>query len=138
MKKILIIIFSLILISGILTVSIIKLLNTDIALYENTSTDKIQEMISNKETFIVYMYQKSCPSCQEVKPILNDYIKEDKATILAIDINSDKNKNYLSQDLNVKGTPTIIFYNNGIETGRLTSVFTREKFEEKIHENSKE
>lgn len=135
MKKILITIIGLVLICGILTFSIIKLINTEVALYKNISTNEIQKMIENDESFIVYMYQKSCPSCEKIRPIINEYIRNSNNEIFAVDINSDENKNYLLQDLNIQGTPTVIFYSNGNETGRFTSVFTKEEFEKKVENN---
>lgn len=118
----------------ILSFSIIKLINTEAALYQNISTNEVQKMIENNESFILYMYQKNCSSCQQVTPIINDYIKENNK-VFAVDINSDDNKNYILQDLNIKGTPTVIFYNKGEESGRFTSIFSKDEFYKKIELN---
>lgn len=135
MKKILVTIFGISIITCILYFSLTKLINSDVALYKVISTETAQEMIDKNETFILYLYQKNCASCRQVKPIINDYIRNTHNEIFAIDINADENKNYIIQDLNIQGTPTVIFYNSGKETGRFISVFSKKEFEKKAKEN---
>lgn len=134
MKKIIVLISSLFIIFGILYYSINNLINSDVVLYENISTESLKEMINEKQTFILYLYQKNCMSCKQVKPIINEYIRKSNKSIFAIDINYDENKNYILQDLNVQGTPTLIFYNQGKETSRFNSIFTEKEFSEKLEE----
>lgn len=135
MRKIVMTIFSVIIISSILYFSIIKLMNSDAALYQNISTKTAQEMMKKKETFILYLYQKSCGACKQVKPVINNYISNSKNKVFAIDINADEGKNFIGQDLNLQSTPTVIFYNKGKETNRFIGIFSEKDFEKKVKEN---
>ncbi|MGG3279569.1 thioredoxin family protein [Paenibacillus solani] len=113
--------------------SINNLLNSELALYKQVPSTEIEKMIQENETFIAYFYQKNCPSCKQIKPILNNFIEESGKDIFAVDINSDDHKNLLIQDFEIQGTPTVIFYKSGEEKFRFISVFNKEEFDEKAN-----
>lgn len=133
MRKIIVVLIGIILISGISFFSVGKLMSSEVALYKDIKTTDVQQMESKKQDFILYLYQKTCASCKQVKPIINEYIKNEKKDIYAIDINADENKNFILQDLGIQGTPTVIFYKDGKETVRMISAFTKNEFYEKAN-----
>lgn len=133
MKKIIIFCTSTIIILLIAFYSTSQLLNSESALYKDVSSTKVEKMIQENDTFIAYFYQKSCPSCKQIKPILNDYIRHSGKDIFAVDINNDDNKNLLIQDFGIQGTPTVILYESGEEKFRFISAFSKEEFEEKMN-----
>ncbi|WIM40022.1 thioredoxin family protein [Paenibacillus sp. PK4536] len=137
MKKLVIVLTGVFLITAILFFSIGKLMNSEVALYKDIKTTDVQQMESNKQDFILYLYQKTCIACKQVKPIINDYIKSENKDIYAIDINADNNKNFIIQDLEIQGTPTVIFYKKGKENSRMISTFTKQEFYEKANKIEK-
>ncbi|BDU86875.1 thioredoxin family protein [Clostridium perfringens] len=134
MKKVVVTILAIITIIVILTFSISNLIQNEKPLYKDSSINEVKMKIQNKESFILYLYQKQCPSCLQIKPIINEYIQSTGNEILAVDINNDKDKNFIVQDLNISGTPTVIFYKEGNEISRLISVFNEELFLERAQE----
>lgn len=138
MKKIIVFCISTIIILLIVYYSLSHLLNSEAALYKDISSTEVEKMIQENDTFIAYFYQKSCPSCKQIKPILNEYIKQSGKDIFAVDINSDDNKNLLIQYFGIQGTPTVILYESGNEKFRFISAFSKEEFEEKIKFTFKE
>lgn len=112
-------------------VAFTKLSQTDEVQYTDTNVTQINSMIKSKKTFIVYFYQKGCPSCEQVKPIINHYIITTHQKIFAIDINKDSQKSSILQQFEIQGTPTVLFLNRGVENNRLVSVFSKAEFKER-------
>ncbi|MGC6174896.1 thioredoxin family protein [Lacrimispora sp. 38-1] len=134
MKKLVIILLVVLITCAIFSFSFTKLLATEKPLYQNINVDDIKERIDNKQSFVLFFYQKTCLGCKEIKPIINTYIHKTGNQIYAIDINDIDDKSYLIQNLNISGTPTVIFYKNGIEKDRIINIFNMELLEAKINE----
>lgn len=134
MKKTVIIFFVILITCGIFTFSFSKLLTTEKPLYQNISIDTIQDKLDNNQSFVLFLYQKTCLGCKEIKPIINSYVRKTGNQIYALDINGIDDKTYLIQNLNISGTPTVIFYKDGIEKGRILNIFNMELLESKIKE----
>lgn len=72
--------------------------------------DQLQQRIEKGENFYAYFYSPVCEECIKSEPELVQAVKE-----LGIDniVRVDVQKfDYLRQDLQIQGTPTIYVYNN--------------------------
>ena len=72
--------------------------------------EELESKINNKEDFILYIYDESCEACNNFEPILNTYIKNNKAQIYAIDSMLIKTSNSL---IPYSYTPTLGLIDNG-------------------------
>lgn len=131
MKKIIVIVFSICLILVVAFISLSSLLSSEKKLYTDISTEKLSGKIENDDTFITYFYSKTCAACKKVKTVINDYIESENQIIYGIDIDAAEDKGLLIQDLQIQGTPTVIFFKGGEEIERLTTVFDIEEFSDK-------
>ena len=81
------------------------------------SYTEYQELLKNKETFILEVMRTDCSACISFKPkitqVANDYKIEIK--YINTDHISDKEKEELFADTGISGTPTVLFYNDGVE-----------------------
>ena len=72
---------------------------------------------SSKEAF-VYIGSPTCPACEEFYPIVQRFLNDENREIYYFDTDSAFLENpdkliYLMGSLNVTGTPTIIYFNDG-------------------------
>lgn len=132
MKKVIISLISLILIVVIGLVFYTKMFKIEKPLYTKINTQQIEKMKNEKKDFTVYLYQENCAGCKRMKPIINEYIKENDDKIYAIDVNNSDDVKYLSNKLKVKETPTFVFYENGEEKNREIGQLSKEELYNKI------
>ncbi|MCA1060835.1 thioredoxin family protein [Rossellomorea aquimaris] len=92
----------------------------DKPMYTNINLEEYKNKLNNEENFLIYVYKTSCPVCQETKPLLNEVIEKEKVTILAMNSEEEGNleKSFFEKQ-KLEKSPTIIFYNNGIEEDRI-------------------
>jgi thioredoxin 1 len=94
---------------------------------DKISINKLDSLIKNKKSAVVYFYSPNCVHCEETSPILIPLAKK-----LNIDL---KEFNILKYDsgwgkYKVSGTPTIIFYKNGAEVKRLIGSHSQEEMQQ--------
>lgn len=82
-----------------------------------SNLNEYKSLIENKETFILEIMKTNCTYCEKIKPKLEEIKKEYNIDIKVINISnlSEEDNNELLQITGYSGTPTIIFYNDGIE-----------------------
>lgn len=105
-----------------------NLINYEKNLYTIITTDDLIEKINKDESFTIFFFQKNCMACKEVEPIINSYIKNTNKPIYAIDLSNAEKESYLLNIIKISETPTVIYYTQGKEDKRLTSIFTDEEF----------
>ena len=89
---------------------------------EKISYKEYQNLINNKETFILEVMRTDCSHCQTLKPKLEEVSKEYNINIKYINLNS-LSKEELEEFvgiINTESTPTIIFYEDGEEKSMAT------------------
>ncbi len=86
---------------------------------------ELEEKFNNKEDFILYIYDEACEACSNFKPILNAYIKNNKAQIYAID---SKNINTSNTLVSYSYTPTIALINDGIVQETIDQISNEDVF----------
>lgn len=100
--------------------------------YNFIAFNDIPQTIQDKKKVIIFFTQEGCPTCKLVEPIINEYAKANKGTVFAIITNKEKNYYKEATKYQIKGTPTLIYYNNGKEVYRSTTGFTESEFKQVI------
>ena len=123
MKKTIITIIALSVISIIGVYSWQRLTLVQEPLYHSIKATQLQADIKNKKDDVVYFYQKGCEGCEHSTPILNRFIRNKRVTVKAIDINADPSKDFILGTLGISSTPTILFIHHGKIVQRINQVF---------------
>ena len=124
------IVLTLIIVIGVLN----GIYNTNKNYYTEITTGEMMEKVENGESFVIYFFQEHCNGCEQVRPILNSYIKNSGRPIYAINLNTADYPGYLAEVLHIQGSPTIISYKDGDEVGRLSTAFSSEELDLCIQE----
>ncbi len=84
---------------------------------DKISYKDLEELLNNKETFILEVVQDGCHNCESFEPKFEKILKEYNLNAKMINLTSltKEDNNKLSNLFNVSGTPTIIFIENGEE-----------------------
>lgn len=100
-----------------------------------------KKLIDDKETFILYIGSTTCHNCTEFTPkfnnVLNKYNISSVKKIELDKINSD-DKDEFNKKINVSGTPTVVFIENGEEesmTNRINGNVDEEKIISRLKSN---
>lgn len=103
------------------------------------TSDDFDEKIANKETFAILMTQTSCGHCKEFKPILNSVLEENNLFFYELDLQqtSSTARIKIINNLNLTSTPTLIFYEKGVELTKDTRLIGN-KSKEKLESHLKE
>lgn len=102
---------------------------------------EFNDLIENRKTFILYVGSASCSNCVEFEPKFKEVIKEQKIkNVKYIDLDkfNDKEKTSLNKIINISGTPTVIFVENGDEesmTNRINGNVSKEKIISRLKSN---
>lgn len=86
--------------------------------FEQVNYEKLESMVDNKESFVLFIGSTECPHCDLYKDTLNEVIKKYQVKIYYIDIYglSSEERSKLTAIANYTGTPTTVFIENGEET----------------------
>ncbi|UDW03913.1 thioredoxin family protein (plasmid) [Bacillus cereus] len=88
--------------------------------YTNIDLKEYEQSVNSNDDVYIYVYKTSCPSCQQLKPHLNEFIKNNKLKLKALNIEEEKNYNETFLDkYKLNKTPTILHYKDGREVERL-------------------
>lgn len=91
--------------------------------------EKLAEMIEEEKEFYVYFYSPTCKECIKSEPKLAQAVKKLSINMVKLDV---QNYEELREELQIPGTPSIFFYQNGklIKgiTGELKTVEEYENF----------
>lgn len=104
-------------------------------LYPNK--DNFKELLKGKELLLVDFFATWCGPCNMMSPIIDEIAQKHSQDIRVAKVDIDENQE-LAEEYNIEVVPTIIFYKNGSEIGRLSGVRPIEEFENIINENIKQ
>jgi predicted bacteriocin transport accessory protein len=79
----------------------------------------VTDKINNKDTFILYVGNKSCSHCKDFEPKLVDVINQYKVTVYKLDtatMTNDEYNEFIGM-VGQPGTPQVLFFYDGSETG---------------------
>lgn len=111
MKKVLLIIASLLFISGC---------TSKMTSYQEISYSKLKEMLNNKESFILYIGSSECSHCRVFKYTIDEVITEYQVKVYYLNIvnfNDEKTNELVSLTNFEKLTPSVLFIKDGVENG---------------------
>ena len=104
----------------------------------NTITEidysKLEEMIDNKESFILEIVQTGCSHCEEFSPRFKAILKTNDLEAYSLNLynlTEEDAKKFSKLTTSVSGTPTVLFFENGKETSnKISGAVSNEKLEE--------
>ena len=78
--------------------------------YDEVSYSDLNNMIDNKEDFILFIGSSTCSACTAYKVTLNDIIKEYNVDVKYIDLSklSKEEQSELTSEFPISGTPTTV------------------------------
>lgn len=132
MKKIILAMISIVIVTLIIVFVYNNMFNKKQNFINDVSYNEIEKMQISKKTFVVYVYQQGCAPCQKVKPIVNEFAKENEDKVVAVDANKDENIDYLDK-AKIKETPSFIFYKNGTIKHIKSGVLTEDKIKKYLN-----
>lgn len=107
----------------LIAISLLLLYKSNLSLINITSS-KFQEILRDNEEKLIYVGRPTCPGCEEIKPILEEELKEQG--VKAYYYNTDKAKkenmdsfNEIKEELGIKYVPVVIYYKGNIEIKRV-------------------
>lgn len=108
--------------------------------YHEISYEELNNMIENKESFILFIGSSTCSACARYEVTLNDVIEEYGADVKYIDLSklSDTDGSALVSEFPISGTPTTVFIDKGEEQStynRIEGAAKKSKIIEKFKEN---
>ena len=113
-----ILLFTLFTVLIICLVVIIMVLNNKNDYYKEITFSEYKELIKNEETFILYVHQTGCSHCNTFSPRLKKVVRNNKIdNCYGLNL-SEMTKDELmefSSSVSVTGTPTTIFFYDGVE-----------------------
>ena len=83
-----------------------------------------KKLIDNKETFILEIMRTDCSACKSFKPHITQVANDYKIEIKYIDTDhlKDSEKDKIYEDTGTSATPTVIFYNKGVEKTKASRI----------------
>lgn len=101
------------------------------------SYEEYEQLLENKETFVLEVMKNDCSSCKGIRPKLKKIAEKYKVEIKYIDL--EKLKKEQIDTFGVSATPTIIFYTEGEEettSARIEGNVSEKKIIEKFKASS--
>ena len=92
-----------------------------------------KEVIESGIPAIVDFWAEWCMPCKIMEPVIGEIAKEFEGKIKISKINVDENTE-TATDLTVMNIPTLIFFKDGREAGRVTGVVSKKELLKKIEE----
>ena len=81
-------------------------------------------MVNDNETFILYVKQTNCKHCTAFTPIFTNVLNKNKVLAYVInltDMDNDNKETFLNE-LSINGTPTVLFFQEGVELGKFSRI----------------
>ncbi|MEA3305539.1 MAG: thioredoxin [Candidatus Omnitrophota bacterium] len=100
---------------------------------EITNANFEEEIIQSELPVIIDFWAEWCAPCKMMLPVVGELAKELKGRVKVSKINVDENTK-AAVDLSVMNIPTLIFFKDGKEAGRLVGVVSKREALKKIEE----
>jgi thioredoxin 1 len=101
---------------------------------ESNTEDELKKAFASGKPFLVDFGANSCLPCRQLRPILNELVKEysGKAKILVIDV---YNYQHLAKEYKIQALPTLVFFDNkGKEVFRHPGAMNKDQIVAKLKE----
>jgi len=96
---------------------------------KHIDSKELQNMINNKETFVVDFFAPWCPHCQKINPAYDLLAEEQAGKLPVVKLDMDESDR-LWDDLGVQLVPTIRLYENGEPVRFIVAPKTKEALDE--------
>ena len=94
----------------------------------------LEEMIDNKDSFILEIVQTGCSHCEEFTPRFRAVLKDNNVAAYSLNLynlNDEDREKFNDLTTSVSGTPTVLYFENGKETSnRIYGAVPNEKIED--------
>ncbi|KDN59422.1 MULTISPECIES: thioredoxin family protein [Exiguobacterium] len=87
------------------------------------NAEELETKISEEDEVVVYFWQTGCEYCEQVKPYIEPLVEEYDA----VSINLADHNVWTTYGIN--GTPTVIRFEDGQETGRIEGAVSEQQYE---------
>lgn len=103
--------------------------------YENQLTyeDFERVIFDEKESAMVYVFSPECIYCTQFNPTVNEVVEESGVNFYRLNV-LEYPEGF--KDLNVEGTPSTIYFENGEEKDRISGMAEKEELEEFVENNN--
>lgn len=95
---------------------------------------KLEEMIDNKESFILEVVQTGCSHCEEFSPRFKAVLKtndEEAYSLNLYNMTDEERKKFNELTTSVSGTPAVLYFEDGKETShKINGAVSNEKIKE--------
>lgn len=100
---------------------------------KDLSFKEFKQKIDNKDSFVLYIGNDHCSHCNKYMPTLKKVLEDYKVTIYHID-NRKLKDDYIKfkEYINISGTPTIVFIENGDEETTLNRIVGEKTYDETV------
>ena|SRR5690625_142936 len=98
----------------------------DDPLYQNQIVpNDLAEKLENEEDVFLYFYSPTCPYCLEVTPVLVPLAEELNIDVKKLNLYEFEQEKHT---YDIKGVPTLVYYENGQEVDRISGAQPEEVF----------
>ena len=125
---------------SILLFILLLITGCDKSYMKEISYKEYKNLLENKETFILEIMRTECSACINFKPKITDVANSYKVEVKYINTDhiTDEETNSLFSETGITGTPTVIFYKNGVEetvSSRINGSVSKDKIISKFKTN---
>ncbi len=115
--------------------------NKNLTGYTEISYNKFNDKKANGDTFPLVIGSASCSACAMYKPVMEQFITDYQVEVFYIDLSKLSEDEYekLKTEITFDGTPTTVFYENGILTSfydRIDEAVSIDKVKDKFKEKN--
>ena len=108
--------------------------------YDEISYNELNNMLKDKDSFILFIGSSTCSACARYEVTLNDVIEEYGTDVKYIDLSklSETDESALVSEFPISGTPTTVFIKKGEEEStynRIEGAAKKSKIIDKFKEN---
>lgn len=88
------------------------------------SYEEYIEKVNNSESFILYVKQTYCSHCKSFTPVISKVLEDYKIEANYINLTklSDNERDIFTNELSINGTPSVLFFEEGIELGKYSRI----------------
>jgi len=89
------------------------------------------DVLRHEGPVLVDFYASWCPSCQHLEPVLAELAGEWEGLVKIVKLDVERNR-ATADRYGVRGIPTLILFEDGVERQRLVNVVKRQRIEDEL------